>query len=139
MLANRSMPPGTVIPELPYVDVHAAAEWLCRAFGFYERLRIGDHRVQLRVGDAAIVVVQQDTGPAGSGASRIMVRVADVDAHHARAVAMGAQALGTPVDYPYGERQYSAVDLGGHRWTFSQSIADVDPAAWGGQLIEMPK
>jgi hypothetical protein len=21
---------------------------------------------------------------------------------------------------------------GGHRWTFSQSIADVDPASWGG-------
>lgn len=128
------MPHGTVIPELPYADVRAAAEWLCRAFGFSERLRIGDHRVQLRVGDAAIVVVQQATAPAGSGG--IMVRVADVDAHHATAVAMGARVLGPPVDHPYGERQYSAVDLGGHRWTFSQSIADVDPATWGGQLVD---
>jgi uncharacterized glyoxalase superfamily protein PhnB len=136
MLANRSMPPGTVIPELPYADVRAAAEWLCRAFGFSERLRIADHRVQLRVGDAAIVVVQQATQPAAAGAGGIMVRVEDVDAHHARAVAMGARVLGAPADYPYGERQYSAVDLGGHRWTFSQSIADVDPASWGGQLVE---
>ncbi len=134
MLPNRSMPPGTVIPELPYADVRAAAEWLCRAFGFSERLRIADHRVQLRVGDAAIVVVQQGATPAGP--SGVMVRVADVDAHHARALAMGARVLGAPVSYPYGERQYSAVDLGGHRWTFSQSIADVDPADWGGQLVE---
>jgi hypothetical protein len=35
-------------------------------------------------------------------------------------------------DYPYGERQYTAEDLGGHRWTFSQSIADVAPEEWGG-------
>jgi uncharacterized glyoxalase superfamily protein PhnB len=48
---------------------------------------------------------------------------------------MGATVLGTPTDYPYGERQYSALDPGGHRWTFSQSIADVDPAAWGGELV----
>jgi uncharacterized glyoxalase superfamily protein PhnB len=65
-----------------------------------------------------------------------MVRVADVDAHHARATAKGARVLGTPTDYPYGERQYSALDLGGHRWTFSQSIADIDPASWGGQMVE---
>ena len=40
-----------------------------------------------------------------------------------------------PTDYPYGERQYNAEDIGGHRWTFSQSIADVDPAEWGGVLV----
>jgi uncharacterized glyoxalase superfamily protein PhnB len=134
MLANRSMPPGTVIPELPYADIRAAAEWLCRAFGFTERLRIGDHRIQLRVGDGAIVAVQAVTP--GAAAGGVMVRVADADAHHAKAVAMGARVLGAPMDYPYGERQYSALDLGGHRWTFSESIADVDPATWGGELVE---
>lgn len=40
-----------------------------------------------------------------------------------------------PTDFPYGERQYSAEDVGGHGWTFSQSIADVDPSIWGGQLL----
>jgi uncharacterized glyoxalase superfamily protein PhnB len=37
-----------------------------------------------------------------------------------------------PKDYPYGERQYTAEDLGGHHWTFSQSIADLAPEDWGG-------
>jgi hypothetical protein len=43
-----------------------------------------------------------------------------------------------PTDYRYGERQYTAKDVGGHRWTFSQSIADVDPADWGGELVDGP-
>jgi len=27
-------------------------------------------------------------------------------------------------------------DAGGHRWTFSQSVDDTDPASWGGELID---
>lgn len=46
----------------------------------------------------------------------------------------GARILSPPTDFPYGERQYNAEATGGHRWTFSQSIADVDPATWGGEL-----
>jgi len=45
MLTNRSMPRATVIPELGYADVTEAAAWLCRAFGFSVRLRIGNHRI----------------------------------------------------------------------------------------------
>jgi hypothetical protein len=41
---NRSMPPGVIIPELAYGDMREAVAWLCRAFGFSERLRIGNHR-----------------------------------------------------------------------------------------------
>lgn len=33
-------------------------------------------------------------------------------------------------------RQYAATDPAGHRWSFSQSIADVDPSAWGGELVD---
>ncbi len=36
----------------------------------------------------------------------------------------------------YGERQYNAEDPWGHQWTFSQTLADVDPADWGGILRE---
>ena len=52
VIANRSVPRAVVIPVLTYNDVAEASEWLCRAFGFKERLRIGDHRVQLVFGDA---------------------------------------------------------------------------------------
>jgi uncharacterized glyoxalase superfamily protein PhnB len=128
MLPNRSMPSATVIPQLGYVDVGAAAEWLERCFGFTVRLRIADHRIQMNVGDGAVVLTRSDTAPKAS----VMVRVPDVDAHHAAAQAAGVTSLSAPQTFPYGERQYSAVDCGGHVWTFSQSIADVVPEDWGG-------
>jgi uncharacterized glyoxalase superfamily protein PhnB len=132
LIENRSMPPGSVIPELGYEDVGGAAEWLCRAFGFRERLRIGDHRIQLHVADGAVAI--SDNGPPRGG---VMVRVEDADAHHERAARNGARIISPPTDYPFGERQYTAGDLAGHRWTFSQSIADVDPADWGGEAVDL--
>src|SRR5437016_1142448 len=58
VLTNRSAPPATVTPVLVYPDVRAAVAWLEAAFGFEERVRIGDaHRAQMRVGlDGAVVV-----------------------------------------------------------------------------------
>jgi uncharacterized glyoxalase superfamily protein PhnB len=133
MRDNRSMPSATVIPELPYADVLAAAAWLVRAYGFSERLRIGRHRVQLAFGAGAVILVRGEDARAPQA---ILVRVDDVDRHCEAARRAGATIVAEPADYPYGERQYTAVDIGGHRWTFSQSIADVDPADWGGELVE---
>ena len=144
MPPNRSMPPGGIIPEIVYVDVSEAAAWLCAAFGFTERLRIGDHRAQLCFGEGCVIAVGR---PASQGVTRsapshgsecgcsVMVRVEDVDAHYERASQRGARIIQPPADYSYGERQYTAEDLAGHRSTFSQSIADVDPSEWGGTLI----
>ena len=127
---NRAMPGATVIPELAYANVGQACDWLCAAFGFTLRWRAGGHRAQLNVGDGAVVV--REGGPAPRDAAHsLMVRVDDVPGHHDRAARHGAEILRGPTDFPYGERQYTAVDLGGHVWTFSQSIADVDPASWG--------
>jgi uncharacterized glyoxalase superfamily protein PhnB len=135
MLSNRSMPRCAVIPELAYADVTRAAAWLCDAFGFTVRLRIADHRVQLNVNGCALVVTERGRASGGVEAMQsVMVRVEDANAHHARAVQHGVEVLRPPTDYPYGERQYTVRDIGGHVWTFSESIADVDPADWGGRL-----
>jgi uncharacterized glyoxalase superfamily protein PhnB len=133
MLTNRSIPSATVIPVVQYPDVIAAAEWLCEAFGFRERLRIGKHRVQLAVGDDGALVVAEGAA-AGDGHS-IMIRVEDAGLHAQRAAAAGAR-VSRPGTYPYGERQYGAVDPWGHAWTFTQTVDDVDPASWGGEIRE---
>ena len=129
MLANRSIPRSTVIPELAYSDVGEAIAWLCETFGFTLRLRIANHRAQLNVGDGAVVLTERG---AGEAASAVMIRVDDVNSHYDRARQHGARILRPPADHPYGERQCTVEDLGGHSWTFSQSIADVDPKEWGG-------
>ncbi len=61
-----------------------------------------------------------------------MVKVENIDAHHERALQHGARILKPPTDYNYGERQYSAVDLAGHHWIFTETIADLAPEDWGG-------
>jgi uncharacterized glyoxalase superfamily protein PhnB len=135
---NRSMPGVMVIPELHYPDVAEASAWLCAAFGFSERLRIGDHRVQLDIaGGAGAVVVAQRPKPVPAcphPCHSIMVRITEIDQHYKQALAANARSLSPPANYPFGERQYSVADPGGHIWTFSQTLADTDPSVWGGVL-----
>ena len=142
MIQNRSIPPVTVIPELADPDVGTAADWLRDVFGYSIRLRIANHRIQMNVGDGAMVITEAPaadvsaearSGKADSSHS-VMVRVEDVKAHHARASARGVRIVRPPTDYPFGERQYTVQDFAGHTWTFTQSIADVDPASWGGRV-----
>jgi hypothetical protein len=108
MLANRSMPACTVIPELAYPDLALAIQWLTSAFGFTLRIRIGDHRAQLNVGDSGAIVLMQhpNAGAVTPLAHSLLIRVPDAD----------------PT---------------GRTWTFSQSIADIDPRDWGGTVGQL--
>jgi uncharacterized glyoxalase superfamily protein PhnB len=140
MRNNRSIPSAVVIPILIYPDVQEAVAWLSTAFGFVERLRIGDnHRSQLSVGDGAVIVadVRGDRRPprAGEVTHTVLVRVEDAHEHCARAREHGARILMEPTDFEYGERQYAAADPAGHEWTFSETLDDVDPQTWGGALL----
>jgi hypothetical protein len=132
MVENRSMPPSDVIPVLGYPDVGEAVAWLGLAFGFRLRWQAGGHRAQLAVGSGAVVVTEVP-----GAAATIMVRIADADAHHEQSRRAGATILSPPADQPYGERQYTAQDPAGHRWTFSETIADVAPEAWGGRSFDV--
>jgi uncharacterized glyoxalase superfamily protein PhnB len=139
--SNRSIPTADVIPVLTYPDVRAAVAWLQSAFGFVERVRIGeDHRAQLSAGNGAVIVA--DTGgsrePPDPAAvtSSVLLRVDDVQGRRDRAAEHGALILAEPSDFPYGERQCTVQDPWGHRWTLSQTISDTAPEEWGGQTIE---
>lgn len=140
---NRSVPAAAVIPVLPYPNVREAVRWLEEVFGFAERLRISDHRAQMLVGDGAMIVaeyIDRDQRPqigAHYVSHQIMVRIADVNAHHEHAKAMGAEILEPPTDHVYGERQYVARDVGGHRWIFSQTLADMHPDEWASEGVEL--
>ena len=137
MRPNRSVPPSAVIPTLAVPDVVAATDWLCAAFGFRVRLRIGSHRAQLMAGDGAVILTELPARVPVVADHGVLVRVDDADAHHARAAAAGAVIVRPPETYPYGERQYVARDPDGHAWTFSESVADADPAAWGATDIHL--
>ena len=140
MKHNRSVPQSTVIPVLVYQDVRVAVDWLTQAFGFVERIWIGEnHRAQLSVGDGAVIVADVSNDrrvpQRGEVTHSVMVRVEEVRAHCERARGRGARILMEPSDMPFGERQYTAEDPTGHRWTFSETIADVAPEDWGGVSV----
>jgi predicted enzyme related to lactoylglutathione lyase len=137
-MENRSVPPGSVIPFLFYNDVPRAIEWLQGAFGFTERLRTPPdpdgsiHLAQLNVSQGAVMLrTGEATGERDRPANSILVRVEDVDSHFERAREFGARIVREPKTAEFGERQYTAEDLAGNQWTFSQSVADVDPGDWG--------
>lgn len=135
MLFNRSVPPCNVIPVLIYPDPGVAADWLCAAFGFTVRLRIANHRIQMRAADGCLTIAEGNVVPNNSHITQI--RVEDARAHCERARQHGARILTEPVDHMYGERQYNAEDFAGHRWDFTQTIADVDPKEWGGTPVNL--
>jgi uncharacterized glyoxalase superfamily protein PhnB len=141
-MVNQSAPGSTVVPLLIYQDVGKAVEFLCGAFGFTERLRAERGGVvghaQLVVAEGAIMLGRQAgeyrAPRPGEVHQYVVVHVEDVDRHFEHAKRFGARIVDTPNDQPFGERQYTVDDPEGHRWTFSQHVADVAPQQWGATL-----
>jgi uncharacterized glyoxalase superfamily protein PhnB len=130
----------TVIPMLSYEDGFAALEWLAKAFGFRERVRLStpDGRLthaEMGAGDGLIMLAsptpdyqspkrhRQVCEPARKWSAvpwiidGVLVYVNDLDAHFAQAKAAGATILSEIEEGPPG-RRYRAEDLEGHRWFF---------------------
>jgi PhnB protein len=124
------MPTTTqIIPYLFYRDIPAALDWLTKAFGFKEEMRTGTpsggmhsemsfHGQLIMMGQGGKewrMVSPRETSMATMG---VFIYMDDVDAHHARAAAAGAEIEMAPHDQPYG-RTYTARDLDGHPWFFT--------------------
>jgi uncharacterized glyoxalase superfamily protein PhnB len=141
MLANRSARPVTVVPVLVYPDVREAVAWLESAFGFEERVRVGEaHRAQPRVGEDGAVIVADVRGEqvqpsTGTVTHVIKVRVPDVDRAFARARDADGRVVGEPTTHEYGERSATLEDPAGHRWELTQTVRDVRPEEWGGITV----
>lgn len=131
-----------MIPVLSYADVRGAVDWLVEVLGFVERVRIGPaHRAQLSFGEGGSLIVADAAygraAPAGGERTHsVMLRVDDVGPLCERIRASGATIVREPQDFPYGERQCSFIDPGGHHWTLTQTLRDVAPEEWGGILFE---
>ncbi|HKX74638.1 MAG TPA: VOC family protein [Acidimicrobiia bacterium] len=127
---------ATIVPMLAYADAQSAIDFLCRAFGFKETMRMdGDNgtiaHAELALDGATVSLasVWRDGGfstPAelGGNHSQIWCEVDDIDAHFEHARAAGAIVVGPPADQEYGYRTYRAVDPEGHRWYFAAPRPD---------------
>ena len=116
-----------IFPALRYRDGHAAIEWLVRVFGFetqavFDAPDGGVGHAQLRLGAGVIGLNSAASTPADSPWSGVRqgvyVCVKDVDAHHDRARAAGANVVSGLADQSYGSRDYAVRDPEGHLWGF---------------------
>ncbi|MBJ7357475.1 MerR family transcriptional regulator [Nocardioides sp.] len=137
LLAGLGDEPAAVrrLTLLVYRDIAAAQRHLVEVFGLEagDLTRDGDGHVvhgEVFAGDGVIWMHRESeehrlASPATSGtASHCMaVDVDDVDAHHARAVAAGAEVVYGPTVMPYGVREYAARDSEGGLWSFMQPMA----------------
>lgn len=120
-----------IFPTLRYRDANRAIEWLGRAFGFTENAIYRDddggvQHAELELGGSLIMLgeIRPDDWQGGTtpdpreSVLGIYVVVEDVDAHHDRAVAAGAEVLRPLTDQDYGGRDYGARDCDGNAWSF---------------------
>lgn len=129
------MPEQTIFPAIRYGDADAALAFLTAAFGATERAVHRDDGGTIRHGELEIagnLVMIGEYDPAGwmGGepprplASTLSLYIAvgaeagQVDAHHARAVAAGANVVRELEDMSYGSREYSVRDPEGNLWSF---------------------
>jgi uncharacterized glyoxalase superfamily protein PhnB len=123
----------TIIPTMRYRDAARMIDWLCTAFGFERHLVVpGDGgtivHAQLTLGHGMIMLgsarddefgrLVKTARDAGAVTQSAYVIVPDVDAHHARAKAAGAEIVLDVEDEDYGGRGYSARDPEGQLWSF---------------------
>lgn len=138
-----------IIPYLTYADAPAAVEFLCTAFGFETGLQLpmGEGRLghaELHLGGNVLMLAsvfeemdQASPRDLAGRHSQVMVYVGDVDGHHERAQAAGANIVQPPEDQFYGDRVYRALDPEGHLWVFTQHVRDVSPEEMEAAIAEM--
>ena len=121
-----------IIPTLKYRNAPKMIDWLGRAFGFEKHAVYADgdvvHHAQLVFGSGMIMLgsagasdfdeLQKPPAPGKPVTQSAYVVVPDADAHHARAVAAGAEIVRPLVDADYGGRGYTCRDPEGHVWSF---------------------
>jgi uncharacterized glyoxalase superfamily protein PhnB len=137
-----------LIPALRYEDAPAAILFLCDAFGFVPHAIYADEENQQLIHHAQLVLdgnmimlssFREDDSQekyrwltpkqAGGITQCVCVVIADPDAHHARAVAVGADILTEPHDNEgYPGRGYDAIDPEGHVWSFGSYDPFAPPA-----------
>jgi PhnB protein len=137
MPANPPANTPRISPYLYYRDVAAAMDWLARAFGLKERLRMPgpDGSVmhgEMELADGLVMMgcpspTYRNPSQLGQATHSLYVYVEDVDKHYRHARDAGAKILAEPEDKFYGDRTYGAEDPEGHQWYFAQHVRDVAP------------
>ena len=123
-----------VMPTFRYLDAPAAIDWLCRVFGFEERLVVrgdGDtiRHAQLTLGGVMIMLgstredelgrlVKSPRQTDGVLTQGVYVVVPEIDAYYERVRTADAEIFQPIEDQPHGGKLFTVRDPEGHLWAF---------------------
>jgi uncharacterized glyoxalase superfamily protein PhnB len=123
-----------IVPTIPYRDAMAMVAWLSDAYGFEKRRVVKGENdelqyAQLAFGEHMIMVVQAQDSKlerlvvhpdqiGGVETQACYLVVSDIDAHHVRATAHGAETVSGIEGRDGGDRRYASRDPEGHIWMF---------------------
>ena len=137
MPANPPQNMPRITPYLLYEDVSGTLDWLAKAFGFRERMRMPGPDGKINHAEMELaggVIMMGCPGPKYQNPKRLghvtqslYVYVDDVDKHFEHAKKAGSTIVREPQDQFYGDRNYGAADPEGHHWYFAQHVRDVAP------------
>jgi PhnB protein len=122
---------GRIAPYLLYEDGAAAIDFLTKAFGFVEVMRMDEggvvNHAELRLGEDSVMLGSpgedyKSPRKADHRTALVHVYVDDVDAHFERAKAAGAEIVMEPANQEYGDRRYDAKDPEGQLWSFATTL-----------------
>ena len=121
-----------VIPAMRYQDAPAAIDFLVNAFGFKRNMVVeGENgmieHAQLTHGTGMVMLgsTRGDDMFSDQGPISIYVIVDDVQAHHDRAAAAGAEIVMAPEEQDYGGSSYTARDPEGNWWSFGDYTPEI--------------
>ena len=127
----------SVTPHLVCEGAAAALEFYGKAFNASEIMRMPGKEGRLmhaamQIGDSVVMLADDFPEYGGLGPKALKgspvtlhLKVANVDASYAQALAAGAQSRMEPADMFWGDRYAQVTDPFGHHWALAQHIRDV--------------
>ncbi len=124
------------MPRLTFKHAGAAIDFYSKAFGAKElfRFEVGESiaHAEIEIGDSILTLSEEwpeggrySAETLGQSPIQISLRVADVDAFAARAIAAGLKVVNPVRDQFYGRREGSFVDPFGYTWNLATVTEDM--------------
>lgn len=127
-MSANAVPDGyhTVTPYIVVPDAEGLIEFITKAFGGKERMRMAGENgaithAEVEIGDS-VIMIASSSGEVPPKSAMLHLYVADVDQSYKRAVEAGGESMREPEDQPYGDRSAGLKDSWGNEWWLATHI-----------------
>ena len=107
------MTPQSAAAVFQVSNLDAALKHYKEVFGFAEEFRFGDY-AGIKLGEISLHLSGHNVHERPIGGGNVYMFCDEVDGYYAKIKRKGARLKSEPKDYPYGMRDFAAMDLDGN-------------------------